>query len=235
MDKIKNANELFTTIGLQLPKTTSASIRSNNRISYYNEKVKPLENQPPKRFFIDMDGTLCRFHDEVKYLERMWEKGFFENLKPFQEMVDGIKLYIAKHPNTEVYILSAAIEGEPPYCRAEKCAWLDKHLPEIDSQHRILTKVGKPKADYIPGGITMNDILIDDYNVGLEQWQQDGGRAIKCVNNINHKGLHGKLWEGELINNSSSPAQICTELEKITMQNTKNIKMARKMMNYGRK
>ena len=93
MDKIKNANELFTTIGLQLPKTTSASIRSNDSISYYNEKVKLL----------------------------------------------------------------------------------------------------------------------------------------------NHKGLHGKLWEGELINNSSSPAQICAELEKITMQNTKNIKMARKMMNYGRK
>lgn len=44
-----------------------------------------------------------------------------------------------------------------------------------------------------------------------------------------------RYWEGELINNSSSPAQICAELEKITMQNTNNIKMARKMINYGRK
>lgn len=231
----KKANALFTTIGLQLPQTTSAAIRYDDSISYSIKNVKYPGHQSKKRLFIDMNGTLCRFHDEVKYLERMWEKGFFENLKPFQEMVNGIKMYMKKNPNTEVYILSAAIEGEPPYCRAEKCAWLDKHLPQIDSEHRILTKVGKSKADYIPGGITMNDILIDDYNVGLEQWQQDGGRAIKCVNNINHKGLHGKLWEGELINNSSSPAQICAELEKITMQHTNNIKMARKMMNYGRK
>ena len=27
-----------------------------------------------KRLFIDMDGTVARFHDEVDYLERMFEK-----------------------------------------------------------------------------------------------------------------------------------------------------------------
>lgn len=27
-----------------------------------------------KRLFVDMDGTLARFHDEVSYLERMWEQ-----------------------------------------------------------------------------------------------------------------------------------------------------------------
>ena len=29
-----------------------------------------------KRLFIDMDGTLAKFHDEVNYLERMYEKIF---------------------------------------------------------------------------------------------------------------------------------------------------------------
>ena len=32
------------------------------------------------RIFVDMDGTLARFHDEVGYLERMFEKGFFSGL-----------------------------------------------------------------------------------------------------------------------------------------------------------
>ena len=32
------------------------------------------------KLFIDMDGTTCRFHDEVQYLERMFEEGFFKNL-----------------------------------------------------------------------------------------------------------------------------------------------------------
>ncbi len=40
--------------------------------------------------FVDMDGTLARFHDEVQYLERMFEKGFFLGLKPFGEAVRAV-------------------------------------------------------------------------------------------------------------------------------------------------
>ena len=169
----------------------------------------------PVRLFVDMDGTLARFHDEVQYLERMWEKDFFTNLKPFQELVDGLKEFKQRNPNVEVFILSAAIEGEPPYCKAQKHKWLEEHLSEIDAAHRIFTDVGVPKANYIAGGIRSTDILIDDYNVGLEEWQKFGGTAVKCVNNINHKGLHGKLWEGELIKNSDSPSKICSDLEQL--------------------
>ena len=44
-----------------------------------------------KRIYIDMDGTLCRFHDaEHKYIEQMWEKGFYANLQPFEEFVKAI-------------------------------------------------------------------------------------------------------------------------------------------------
>lgn len=39
------------------------------------------------RIFVDMDGTLARFHDENLYLERMFEKGFFRDLKPFENAV----------------------------------------------------------------------------------------------------------------------------------------------------
>lgn len=157
-----------------------------------------------KRIFVDMDGTLCRFHDEVSYLERMWEKDFFRNLKPFENMVAAVNA-LSKFPDVEVFILSAAIDGEPPYCRTEKHSWIDKFLPNIDEEHRIFTTVGKPKSEYILDGITEQDYLIDDYNVGLEEWQRDGGTAIKCKNNINHRGLNGPLWQGKLIDNSESP------------------------------
>lgn len=50
------------------------------------------------RIFVDMDGTLARFHDENLYLERMFEKGFFRDLKPFSNAVDAIKRIIDNHP-----------------------------------------------------------------------------------------------------------------------------------------
>ena len=186
--------------------------RPSNTVKFKSQTLAPTDKP---RLFVDMDGTLARFHDEVRYLERMWEEDFFTDLKPFQELVDGIRMFKQQNPDAEVFILSAAIEGEPPYCKQQKHKWLDRYLPEIDREHRIFTEIGTPKAQYITGGISGTDILIDDYNKGLEEWQRSGGRAVKCINNINHKGLHGKLWEGETIRNSDSPAAISAKLEEL--------------------
>ena len=162
------------------------------------------------RIFIDMDGTLARFHDEVQYLERMFEEGFFLNLKPFENAASAANaLAHPQNSDFEVYILSAAVDGEPPYCQKEKNAWIDKYCPNIDREHRIFTKVGHPKAEYIPGGISSTDILWDDYNKNLEEWQGAGGVAVKCHNNINHKGLVGSLWKGDIIRNDIDPAALC--------------------------
>lgn len=177
------------------------------------ERITELKKAPSKRLFVDMDGTLCRFHDEVGYLERMFEKGFFESLKPFDDFVYGLRLYMQANPKVEVYILSAAVDGEPPYCRAEKNDWIDQYLPEIDKEHRIFTKVGQDKSDFIPGGIRSTDYLYDDYNKNLEEWRASGGCAIKCKNNINHRGLVGELWNGDIIANEGNPMQICRDLE----------------------
>lgn len=160
------------------------------------------------RLFVDMDGTLARFHDEVQYLERMFEKGFFLGLKPFDEAVEAVNRLAAADNDCEVFILSAAIEGEPPYCRDEKHRWLDEHCPGIDREHRIFTKTGVPKMEYIPGGVSETDILWDDYNKNLDEWQAAGGTAVKCHNNINHKGLIGALWQGDLVGNCISADEI---------------------------
>ena len=100
------------------------------------------------RLFVDMDGTLARFHDEVQYLERMFEKGFFLNLKPFEDAVKAVnRLAESAGEDDEVFILSATIDGEPPYCLDEKNQWLDRYCPNIDSEHRIFTHAGVPKME----------------------------------------------------------------------------------------
>ena len=85
------------------------------------------------RIFVDINGTLARFHDEQMYLKRMFEKGFFSELKPFQNAIDAIKCII-DNPNVDVYVLSAAITT--PYCIPEK--------------NRV--KAGEVNAVYCAGG-----------------------------------------------------------------------------------
>lgn len=171
-----------------------------------------------KRLLVDMDGTLARFHDQANYLERMFEKDFFRELEPFTNMVDGVRQFMQDHPDVEVFIVSARVIGEPPYCEVEKNAWLDRYLPEIDREHRIFTDIGHSKAEYLPGGATKDDYLLDDYNKGLNLFLYDGGSAIKCHNNINQRGLgayggeKGQLWTGAMVHVDDRPEMISAEL-----------------------
>lgn len=50
-----------------------------------------------------------------------------------------------------------------------------------------------------------------DNNKNLLEWQKAGGTSVKAKNNINHKGLHGELWKGELIDvvNGDVYSDIC--------------------------
>ena len=175
------------------------------------------------RIFVDMDGTLARFHDEVGYLERMFEKGFFSGLQPFQQAVQAINDLARYSKDCELFILSATVDGEPPYCCDEKNQWLDRYCPEIDQAHRLFTKIGISKSEYIPGGIQSDDILWDDYNKNLEGWERDGGTAIKAKNNINHKGLYGALWNGELIDVTDTADSIAKRLTEIIVSREKGI------------
>lgn len=171
-----------------------------------------------KRLFIDMDGTVARFHDEINYIERMFEKGFFSSLEPFENMVAGLKLFYKMHPDTELYAISAKIQSD--FCIEEKSLWLDEHLFEIDQAHRIFTEMGKSKADYIPGGLTASDYLLDDYNHGLNLFLYGGGSVIKCHNNINQRGLGkyggsaGRMWMGAMVHTSDKPEMIAAELSR---------------------
>lgn len=180
------------------------------------QNTKQHEQTERPRLFVDMDGTLARFHDEVQYLERMYEPNFFRNLKPFQNAVETIRTYIQEHPEAEVFILSSAVPGEPPGCEKQKQDWLNKHLPEIDRAHRLFPEIGTPKNLAIPGGIRPGDVLLDDYNKNLEEWRSAGGVSVKFVNNINDKALKGTRWNGARIWHDAEPKDSAAFLARYT-------------------
>lgn len=174
-----------------------------------------------KRLYIDIDGTLARFHDVDKhFIEAMWQEGFYRDLKPFENMVEAAAMFVRSHPEVEVFILSAVLDTEPPFAEKEKNEWLDQYLPEIDAKHRIFTKAGTDKTEYL-GTLSGTDFLIDDYNRNLREFEAAGGKAIKFQNDINHRGEgayggeKGALWQGDIISHHLSPAALCEQLESI--------------------
>ena len=174
-----------------------------------------------KRLFLDMDGTLARFHDVDKtYIEAMWEQGFYVKLKPFENMIAAVKAFVRQHPEVDVYILSAVLDTDPPFVAAEKNAWIDKYLPEIPLERRIFTRAGHNKADYI-GGIGPGDYLLDDYNKNLHEFKAAGANAIKFRNDINHQGKgayggeKGALWSGAMVSYDAPPEEIAKQLAEL--------------------
>lgn len=146
-----------------------------------------------KRLFVDMDGTLAVFK-KIDELETLYQKGYFLNLKQNENVVAAVRQIINSRIDIEVYILSAYL-SDSKYALEEKNAWLDRYLPEIDHKHRIFPPCGVNKREYVKGGITPEDYLLDDYTKNLREWDPPGS-AIKLLNGINHtKGT----WQGEKI------------------------------------
>lgn len=151
-----------------------------------------MDNKP-QRLFVDMDGTLAVFNP-VDTLEKLYEKGYFFNLKPQMNVIDGIRYIIRNNPEIEVFILSAVL-SDSIYAIPEKNAWLDKYLPEVDVKHRLYPKCEENKKEFLEhkqGGIDPNDFLLDDYSKNLHSWDPPA-KGIKVMNGINGKnGTWGK-------------------------------------------
>ncbi|SHN87942.1 5' nucleotidase, NT5C type [Desulfitobacterium chlororespirans] len=170
-----------------------------------------------QRLFVDMDGTLAEFK-HVDTLETLYERGYFFNLKPMDNVVDAIKHMIKNNPEIDVNILSAYLAGNP-YAITEKNQWLDQYLPEVDAAHRVFSPCGCDKKDFIPGGIRETDCLLDDYTHNLRLWQPPA-RGIKLLNGINHtRGT----WEHDRIRYDKKPAEIASDIVRI-MKTTEMIR-----------
>ena len=160
------------------------NIRENIVNPKYNSDRKLDKGQILERYrlFVDMDGTLAEFQS-VDTLETLYERGYFANLQPINSVIEAIKKINDEEPNIEVFILSAVL-SDSEFALKEKNEWLDKYIPQIDNSHRIFTECGKCKNDYIQGGVSNKDFLLDDYTMNLNEWEPPAV-GIKLLNGIN--------------------------------------------------
>ena len=147
--------------------------------------------------FVDMDGTLAKFYYKKDYLEKMYEKGYFENL-PLYAMANKIDAFAQLDSCVNVYILSACINS--PYCEQEKVAWLLKNMPNISPKNFLFTKVGESKAQKIALSVdnieNYINILLDDYTLNLELWENNDHKNMIGIKFLNGMNDTTKSWQG---------------------------------------
>lgn len=165
----------------------------------------------PIRLNVDMDGVVAIFQ-RVDTLETLYEKGYFYDLEPNQNVVDAIRHIVMNHPEIEVYIMSSVL-SDSKHALSEKNLWIDKYLPEIDSEHRIFPPCGENKLDYIPGGVRETDLLLDDYTHNLTLWEPPA-RGIKLLNGINHTR---ETWRGNRLRFDKSPEELAENIVDIAL------------------
>lgn len=163
-----------------------------------------LRSKEAKRLFLDMDGTLAEFHP-VDTMETLYEQGYFAQLAPHENVVNGIKTFMKENPETEVFILSSVLT-DSPYAQTEKNEWLDRYLSEIGMENRIFVPCGSAKNEFVPGGVRENDALLDDYSKNLHEWS---GKTLKLMNGIN--GTKGS-FQGEKISAEMPVAEFAERL-----------------------
>ena len=206
------------------------------------DPIKGRHMEERQRLFVDMDGTLAVF-TPVDELETLYEKGYFLNQDPHENVLDAVRDIIRDHPDIEVHILSAVLT-DSKYALQEKNEWLDRYLPEIDHEHRVFVPCGSDKKEGIQGGIRDNDFLLDDYTHNLNDWQPPA-RGIKLLNAINH--TRGS-WEHDRIRYDREPTDLAKGIlsimrserqifdEKVNqMKGEGQKKMAQEMYQVGEK
>ena len=139
------------------------------------------------RIFFDMDGVLAEY--KQLELQELYKKDYFRNLEPITESLAALRK-LSENPDYEVYTLSAYLH-DSAYALEEKQDWIKRYLGDTNIKS-IFLPCGEKKSSAVPGGIRPTDILIDDYNENLREWDTHA-IAIKFLNGINHK--HGS-WKG---------------------------------------
>ena len=203
----------------QKDKSVNSSISLNGRNNA--EFLLDNERKSNMRVFFDMDGTLNKITNSLMdengsvQLEKMYKtENFFEHIEPEKNMIELVNKL--SEQGVEVFSLSSCELGDPPGFEKQKDKWLDNHNVNIAQENRIYVPYGEDKTDYIPGGLQDGDVLVDDYNLNLEEWQKKAAdkevnaKAIKAVNKLNDKGLgalggdKGNIWDGNRIYTSFS-------------------------------
>ena len=130
--------------------------------------------------YYDLDNTgvqFCKDKEDEKIVikEKMHLEGYYRNLPIIDNFVETLKR-LHDEGEHEIYILSSCIDS--PYCRKEKLEFIEEHLSFLKSENIILINSGENKISFIKTPLNRS-LLIDDFRLNLQQWEKEGGIAIK--------------------------------------------------------
>lgn len=165
-----------------------------------------------KNLYIDMDGCLAEFivlDQSQQY--RLYEKGYFLNLRPQESVIEGLRYFMPQHPEINCFILSAYLR-DSKWALQEKIMWLDRFFPELEESKRYFVPCGCDKS--IVTFENEKAFLLEDHSPNLQQWVSGSSsrKGIKLINPINGSGRN---WKGDRIRYDLSPEKFSEELFEI--------------------
>lgn len=155
----------------------------------------------------DMDGVLA-IYDRDAYTgknPRYLEEGYFRTCKPDERAIRLIKYCMRMLP-LDTFIATGVHPDYRNKMILDKLWWIDHYIPEFDIGTRFIASSSMDKSALFEHirmtGLNRHDVLIDDFNPRLFNWEMRGGTAIKYLNGVNSP----ESWHGVYIDAYSSEA-----------------------------
>lgn len=117
-----------------------------------------------------------------------------DNIVPEMNVIQGIKKLLRQNNHFEFYILNFCSQ-ENAHEKEEINLFLDNFIPQIPSEKRLFMPIGEDMEKYLPQGIQLKDVLIDNASSRLKNWQYKGGIGIQILNGRNN----AEEWSGARI------------------------------------
>lgn len=149
-----------------------------------------------KNYYFDMDGVVAEYKKEAYTGEDpLWlrkNQHYFRDLNPDRKMLEVIDRMHqrSRYTGDRIYLLTSipmngAIFNEHFH---DKISWAGTWLPYLGIDAILISVTSKRDAvEYIQNHqLSSNDILIDDYNKNLVDWQTHGGISVKYCNGQNN-------------------------------------------------
>lgn len=187
------------------------------------------------KVFFDQDGVLTIYKQEDFNGEHPKHHipGYFETCKPNRKSVNLFKkLYKCKINNSKkidienIYVLTTVdtLSKLNKFQIKDKITWCNKYIFKNANNNKarcyLKAVVGQTKSErakkLLKRELNKSDILIDDYNKNLKDWQEAGGTAVKFLNGLNDLNS----WNGPYIDNNMPIYEKINILNKFASEGT---------------
>lgn len=158
------------------------------------------------KLFFDMDGTIVKMNQPINGVEDLFSDGFFSRLKPYENLLQAVKILIKDYSKKySVHILTYVCGEED---KKEKNQWLDQYLPEVQFENRYFLDKGEDKVKNF-NNFNWSYVLVDDNFKNYMKWKESGGTSIYCMNGLNTREDDEIT---EMISYDSTPKMIADEI-----------------------